>query len=292
MERPAIRLPPASADLPDIPAEAFDTILKVLKNLRGFNLDIYKEKCVKRRIAIRVRKTGCSSAAEYGELLIRDEAEPDRLLKVLTIHVSQFFRNPSTFHRLQDEVFPSLFSLCERENRESLKVWSVGCAGGEEPYSAALILRENFAEPISRRKVAILATDVDQEVLETAQKGIYREERLLEVPRQVKERWFREAEGKFQLAPEIMNMVTFRQSDLFDIGAFPESDLILCRNVLIYLERSHQEKILSGFADALRDGGVLVLGKAETLVGESRRRFQTLCPIERIYRKISLQAQG
>ena len=282
MERPAT----TGADLPEISAEAFGTILRVLKSLRDFNLDIYKDKCIKRRIAIRIRKTGCSSATEYGELLMRDAAEPDHLLKVLTIHVSQFFRNPSTFQKLQDDIFPYLFSRCDMDRRDRLKLWSVGCAGGEEPYSAALIIKEYFTDRLALQEIAILGTDVDQEVLETAKKGAYREERLLEVRREIKERWFRATEGKFQLAPEIINMVTFRRSDLSDIGSFPESDLILCRNVLIYLERSHQEKILSGFADALRSGGVLVLGKAETLVGESRRRFQTICPIERIYRVV------
>jgi chemotaxis protein methyltransferase CheR len=282
MEQPAT----ISADLPEISAEAFGTILRVLKSLRDFNLDIYKDKCIKRRIAIRIRKTNCASATEYGELLMRDAAEPDHLLKVLTIHVSQFFRNPSTFQKLQDDIFPYLFSRCDMDRRDRLKLWSVGCAAGEEPYSAGLIIKEYFADRLARLEIAILGTDVDQEVLETARKGAYREERLLEVPREIKERWFRAADGKFQLAPEIINMVTFRRSDLFDTGSFPESDLILCRNVLIYLERNHQEKILNGFADALRSGGVLVLGKAETLVGESRRRFQTICPIERIYRVV------
>src|SRR6266567_8260269 len=129
MKQPAT----TSADLPEISAEAFGTILKVLKSLRDFNLDIYKDKCIKRRIAIRIRKTSCSSATEYAELLMRDAAEPDHLLKVLTIHVSQFFRNPSTFQKLQDDIFPYLFSRCDpdrRDRRDRLKIWSVGCAGG------------------------------------------------------------------------------------------------------------------------------------------------------------------
>jgi chemotaxis protein methyltransferase CheR len=286
MENPATSSHPCGLDVLDISPEAFDFILNTLKELRGFNLDIYKEKCIKRRIAIRIRKTGFTSASEYGEFLMRNEAEPDHLLKVLTIHVSQFFRNPSTFQKLKEEIFPDLFALCERENRAMLKLWSVGCASGEEPYSAALILKEYFTDPLSRSGVAILATDVDQEILDTARRGVYREERLLEVPCRERARWFTPEGGKFKLAPEIMDMVTFRHSDLNDIDTFPESDLIFCRNVLIYLERSHQEKILKGFASALRSGGMLVLGKAETLVGESRLRFQTVCPVERIYRVI------
>ena len=286
MEKPAIGMRLSDADLTDISPEEFNMILKALRELKGFNLDIYKDKCIKRRIAIRIRKTDCSSPAEYGEFLLRDEAEPDRLLRVLTIHVSQFFRNPSTFRKLKDVIFPYLFTLCERQERERLKIWSVGCAGGEEPHSVALILKDSFSDLIARHETAILGTDVSPEVLEIAKKGVYRKERLLEVPLETRERWFAPVEGRFQLAPEIMDMVTFCQSDLFHTGSFPESDLILCRNVLIYLERRHQEKILLGFADALRRGGVLVLGKAETLVGESRRRFETICPIERIYRVV------
>jgi len=286
MVKPAPRIYPVDLDGSDISAEAFDTILRILKRLRGFNLDIYKNKCIKRRIAIRIRKTGCASAREYGELLMGDATEPDFLLRVLTIHVSQFFRNPSTFEKLKKEIFPDLFSRCGNEGRESLKLWSVGCAGGEEPYSLALILKEAFASPMLRTNVSILATDVDGEVLETAQAGLYREDRLAEIPMETRERWFTPEGDNFRLAQEIRDMVTFRRSDLFAVDSMPDSDLILCRNVLIYLERDHQEKILKRFADALREGGVLVLGKAETLVGESRRRFQTICPIERIYRAI------
>ena len=360
-----------AADGSDISSDAFDTILETLKRVRGFNLEIYKNKCIKRRIAIRIRKTGCASAREYGELLLNDAAEPDLLLKVLTIHVSQFFRNPSTFEKLKKEIFPDLFSRCTQEGRDSLTIWSVGCAGGEEPYSIALILREAFALPTAHTRVSILATDVDREVIEAAQSGVYREERLLEVPTETRARWFTQKGGTYRLAQEIRDnltiwsvgcaggeepysvalilkeafalamthtrvsilatdvdrevirsaqsgvyreerllevpvetrarwftqeggtyrlaqemrdMVTFSQSDLFHFDPAPDCDLILCRNVLIYLERNHQEKILRLFAESLRPGGVLVLGKAETLVGECRRRFQTICPVERIYR--------
>jgi chemotaxis protein methyltransferase CheR len=286
MIKPALGIYSVNTDGSDISSEAYDTILRILKKLRGFNLDIYKNKCIKRRIAIRIRKTGCASAREYGELLMSDAGEPDLLVKVLTIHVSQFFRNPSTFEKLREEIFPYLFSRCESAGRDSLKLWSVGCAGGEEPYSIALILKESFASPMTRTRVSILATDVDQEVLETAQTGVYREERLVDVPPETRERWFTPEEGNFRLAQEVKDMVTFRRSDLFDIDSLTDSDLILCRNVLIYLERDHQVKILKRFAEALHGGGVLVLGKAETLVGESRRSFQTICPIERIYRTV------
>jgi chemotaxis protein methyltransferase CheR len=177
-----------------------------------------------------------------------------------------------------------MFQRAAADGAGELKFWSVGCASGEEPYTLALILRESFTEQIKRQKVSILATDVDEDILEKARVGLYGDERLLEVPRAILQHWFSLHDSKHCLDPEIRAMVDFRQGDLFDVGSYPAADLVLCRNVLIYFERSEQEKILSGFADALGKGGVLVLGKAETLVGEARRRFEVICPVERIYR--------
>jgi chemotaxis protein methyltransferase CheR len=264
--------------------DAFEMIGRILKNLKGFNLDIYKDKCIKRRIAIRVRATHCASAEEYCEHLLHHEEELDRLLKVLTIHVSQFFRNPPTYEKLQQEVIPYLFSLCRAEGRPELICWSVGCAGGEEPYSLALLFREAFARELLRTPVTILATDVDEIVLNQARRGEFTEDRLVEVPAEMKRRWFTASGGKHVLAPEIAAMVQFRQGNLCDAAAFTASDLILCRNVLIYFEREQQEKIINRFAEVLRPGGVLVLGKSETLIGDCRHRFRTVCPMERIYK--------
>jgi chemotaxis protein methyltransferase CheR len=268
----------------DISADAFEMIRATLKSARGFNLDIYKDKCIRRRIAIRIRATHCHTAEEYGDLLRQNPLESDLLLKVLTIHVSQFFRNPSTFDKMRTEIIPYLLNATGTKEEEGLTFWSVGCASGEEPYSIALILKEFFPREAKKGRIAILATDVDANILEAARNGIYGEERLVEVPESMKERWFSKEEGKYFLTPEIKEMADFRKMDLFDRESFPESDLILCRNVLIYFEREQQEKILNGFADVLRRGGILILGKSETLFGSIRARFQTICPVERIYR--------
>jgi chemotaxis protein methyltransferase CheR len=270
----------------DISADAFDMIRSTLKSVKGFNLDIYKDKCIRRRIAIRIRATHCRTAEEYGELLRQSHAEPDLLLKVLTIHVSQFFRNPPTFEKMRTEIIPGLLKARATQGGDGLTFWSVGCASGEEPYSIALIIKEFFLKEAVKDMITILATDVDANILEAARKGIYGEERLIEVPDKIRRRWFRQEEGGYHLSPEIKEMVDFKKSDLFDRDSFPECDLIICRNVLIYFERSEQEKILNGFADVLRSGGMLVLGKSETLFGAIRTRFQTVCPVERIYRVI------
>ncbi|WP_243369857.1 protein-glutamate O-methyltransferase CheR [Geotalea sp. SG265] len=274
-------------DIPfDISPESFGTISRVLKSLKGFNLSCYKDKCIKRRIGIRVRATHCASVEEYCDLLLDSETELELLYKVLTIHVSQFFRNPLIFRKLREEIIPQLIRQCrERDDRE-LRLWSVGCASGEEPYSLALILREFFSDELHDLKVSILATDVDTGTLQAARTGIYGEDRMAEVSDFLRMRYFTAAGSRYQLRPEVKEMVTFRQSDLFDTVAYPASDLILCRNVLIYFERAQQQKIMKGFADVLEQGGFLVLGKSETLSGPSRELFKTVCATERIYRAI------
>jgi chemotaxis protein methyltransferase CheR len=266
----------------DIAPETFDVIGRVLKARSGFTLDGYKDKCVKRRIHIRVRATQSPSPEAYGLLLTESPAEQERLLRVLTIHVSHFFRNPTVFERLAGEVLPQLLA-----ERGELNILSVGCAGGEEPYTLALILRERFPQPLEEGRISLRAVDVDASTLEQAREGLYHPDRLAEVPPELLSRWFTPHDGRLRLAPEIRSLVSFSQADLNQPHEWPRCDLVLCRNVLIYFERERQETILNGFADALVPGGYLVLGKSETLFGTPRHRFKTFCPVERIYRAVA-----
>ncbi len=269
---------------PDIPLADMETIRFLLAERTGFSLYSYKDKCIKRRIGIRIRATHSGCAAEYCRLLLQDDKEILKLFKVLTIHVTHFFRNPSVFIKLKEEVIPALFDGAGAE--EGLTFWSVGCATGEEPYSLALLLKEYFGPLIARRPVSLLATDINGEVLDAARQGLYGAERLGEIPADLLERNFVSENGKFRLNDDVRGMVDFRQSDLFSGVPFPKSDLILCRNVQIYFERIRQEELLKGFYNALSGGGFLVLGKSETLVGDARSMFRSVCPVERIYRAV------
>lgn len=273
------------SDFCEITEPDFERIRRILKTLTGIHLSCYKDACIRRRLAARIRAVGCETAEAYADFLLWDKDEPALLMKTLTIHVSKFFRNPETFQKIRDEVLPELFSICRQEGRECLRIRSVGCACGEEPYTLALILRDSFGSDLSRTRVSISATDIDLHVLRTAARGVYFPECLEETPPAIRERYFRIREGRYHLLPEIRDMVDFHRDDLVRSECLQESDLILCRNVLIYFERSHQESILRRFADSLRAGGFLVLGKTESMVEASRRLFRTECPVERIYRK-------
>ncbi len=269
----------------DIQLADMEIIRCLLAQRTGFSLYSYKDKCIRRRIAIRIRATHCGCAGDYCRLLEQDDKEILKLFKVLTIHVTHFFRNPSVFKKLREEVIPALFDGADVEG-EGLTFWSVGCATGEEPYTLALLLKEYFGHLIARKPVTIIATDVNGEVLDAARQGLYGAERLAEIPQELLDRNFVPEHGQFRLSADVRGMVNFYQSDLFSGESFPRSDLILCRNVQIYFERTRQEELLKGFFKALAGGGFLVLGKSETMVGNSRSMFQSVCPVERIYRAV------
>jgi chemotaxis protein methyltransferase CheR len=182
---------------------------------------------------------------------------------------------------LRDTVIPAVLN---GENRGEVTFWSVGCSSGEETYSLALILKEYFSDRLSGCRVRILGSDISAEILDAARTGIYRPDRLEELPEGFLSRYFTPDRGMFRLHDEIREMVEFQQSDLLDCASFPPTDLIVCRNLLIYFDRARHESILKGFAAALSPGGFLLLGKSETLVGEARKLFTTVCPVERIYR--------
>lgn len=267
----------------EISPETFEKIGQLLKAHSGFCLEGYKDKCVQRRINIRVRATHSASSEAYCSLLSADPAEQDHLLRVLTIHVSHFFRNPSTFEKLSCEILPKLLHL---RAAQGVRLRSIGCAGGEEPYSLAIILREQFPEFVSAGAVSIHGSDVDAAILEGAGNALYHPDRLAEVAPELLARWFTPEGTRFRLHQEIRSLVDFQRADLNAQQPVEPCDLILCRNVLIYFEKERQEAILNGFADALAGGGILVLGKPESLFGKARARFRTVCPVERIYQAV------
>ncbi|HKK01547.1 MAG TPA: protein-glutamate O-methyltransferase CheR [Desulfuromonadales bacterium] len=259
----------------------YESVRRLIVERCGFDLGSYKNPCIRRRIAARIRARGFRSAPPYLEVLSREQGEPEALLSALTIHVSQFFRNPSTYAVLERQVLPKLFAVARPQDSRPLRLWSVGCAEGEEPYSLALIL----AELAPKDPVEILATDLSDAALQRAADGVFAAERLVTVPQEMRTRYFEVHGERFRLRREIRSMVAFRRHNLLESDAFPAAELILCRNVLIYFSREEQEEILRRFAAGLPSGGYLVLGRAEMLLGEMRRLFDIESPAERIYRR-------
>jgi chemotaxis protein methyltransferase CheR len=246
----------------------------------GLTTEAYKPRCLRRRIAVRMRAHGVTTYDEYLAILDRTPDEYQKLADALTINVTKFFRNLELWHRLKDVVVPELWKIPQRP----IGIWSAGCASGEEPYSLAMLFAEQRHGPLDR--VRIDATDIDRVCLERARAGIYPASVFSETPEQYL-RSYTEVEGSQRRVVEnIRQMVSVNRLDLTrDPPRRPPYDLIMCRNVLIYFDRATQEKLFATFADALRPGAFLVLGKVETILGPTKERLEMVDARERIYRR-------
>jgi chemotaxis protein methyltransferase CheR len=243
---------------------------------RGLNVSSYKEPCLRRRLAVRMRARGVHTFGDYARLLEETPGEFDLLLDALTINVTKFFRNPETYAVIRERVIPDLAG-----HAGPVAVWSAGSATGEEPYSLAIL----FAVHGGRARVRIDASDLDPGALAFMEKGEYGENAIADVPADLRARFF-SAGPPFRVADAAKRLVTPVRHDLTrDPPPKPPYHLILCRNVVIYFDRPTQEKLFERFYQALVPGGWLVLGKVETLFGNARTLFRTEDARERLFRK-------
>jgi chemotaxis methyl-accepting protein methylase len=250
----------------------------------GLRLASYKQPCLRRRLAVRMRACGAHTFGAYAEVLDAVPAEYDRLLDALTVNVTRFFRNPETWALLGRRVVPELWARPGR-----VRVWSAGCASGEEPYSLALLFAEHAAAgegvEAALARLRIDATDLDPEAVEVARRAEYPAAALAEVPPALLARWF-SAEPPHRVAPALARRVRVAVHDLTrEPPPAPPYHLIVCRNAVIYFDRVTQERIFAAFAEALVPGGRLLLGKVETLYGPARARFDLEEPRERLFRR-------
>ena len=264
----------------------FRALMDKITRDRGFRCSSYKDKCLRRRVGVRMRAKGASSYSDYANMLDADTHEYDRLHRVLTINVTKFFRNWETYAVLEQRVIPQLW---ERSDPQ-IRIWSAGCASGEEAYSIAILMHQHAAATESAERldgVSIVGTDIDAHCIGDAERAVYSETALGETPQALRARYFRTESTMRTVVPEAKRLVTFEQEDI--LQAAPPLDpvhLILCRNVIIYFQRDAQESLLREFHRILAPGGFLVLGKVETLLGEIRGLFSPVNARERVFRKL------
>jgi len=268
--------------LPERDAWAFEALKELFVREKGFDLEAYKERCILRRIYLKVRSRGYSDLGAYYRILSRHPEELEHLFQYLTINVTEFFRNPSAFQYLERTIFPRV--MAEHSPHGSFDIWSAGCSSGEEPYSLAIaMLRAKRKHRIST-SFHVLATDIDKAILARAKEGIYSRDALKNLEEEDVREFFQQEEKGYSVSREVRDCITFRTADVLKDKPGTMHGLIVCRNLLIYFSRENQEKVISGFSRNLVDGGYLMLGKAETLIGKNRLYFQSISPTERIYR--------
>jgi chemotaxis protein methyltransferase CheR len=253
---------------------------------RGFGCASYKDKCLRRRIAVRMRARGVHTYSDYARVLDSDQAEYDKLLDALTINVTKLFRNWETYSAITEKIVPALWAL----PIPTINVWSAGCSSGEEPYSLAALFHQ-YAEKVGglgqlAARVSVLGSDIDLRCLTAARAGVFAEGDFADTPPELRRRYFTRTDP-FTIVPEVKRLVRFERRDLLAESPPPGlHHLICCRNVLIYFDRVTQERLFEKFHAALAPGGFLVLGKVETLLGSARNRFAVVDGRERIFRPL------
>lgn len=264
-------------------ADPLADIARCVRERYGLDFRRYKPRCLIRRLHVRMRAVGAPDLESYARYLESNAEEAGRLFDALSINFSFFYRDPGLFRLLGGEVLPELARAIPTG---PLRLWSAGCAAGEELYSLG-ILADTVLEPGDRERLVLLGTDVDEEALEEARAAVYPPSRLAFLDNSLIGKYFHPdpGSGHLRVVDALRRRAEFRKADILDRAPWRRVALICCRNVMIYFEPQHQEQALERLAAALAPRGVLALGRVERLVGSSRRWFDTVDAAERVYRR-------
>jgi len=260
-----------------------EALLSFVKETRGFDFTGYKRSTIQRRVAKRMSTVGSERYDDYLDYLELHGEEFAELFNTLLINTTGFFRDPQTWEYVADEVVPQLLSSRERE--EPIRVWSAGCASGEEPYTVAMVLARVMGDSAFRERVKIYATDIDEEALDYARHGAYVPRAIEEVPHDALERFFERTDQRYVFRKDLRRCVIFGRNDLVQDAPISRMDLLVCRNTLMYFTAETQAHILRRFHFALDDDGFLLLGKSEMLITHT----DLFAPVElkrRVFHKV------
>jgi len=261
--------PPASERDAAVAEQLLQDILLQLRAGTGHDFKHYKRATVLRRIERRLQVTAQPDLAAYYQYLQTHPQETRELLCDMLIGVTNFFRDREAFDALERDVVPSLLKSLQdsRPPRDEIRVWSAGCSTGEEAYSLAMLLSEKLAQQDNPAKLQIFATDIDDRAIACGRNGVYPEAIATDVPPSYMRQYFIRENQHFRVRKEIREKVLFAKHSLLLDPPFSQIDLIVCRNLLIYLDRDVQRDIMQMFHFALRPGGYLFLGTSESADG-------------------------
>ncbi len=245
--------------------EEWMRIFKLLRDASKVDFTFYKKPTISRRVARRMESKKIETLSEYQKYLQSNPEELDALSRDLLLHVTGFFRDPDVFRALRNKFLPQI--LAQKRADDPIRIWVPGCSSGEEVYSIAICLLESLGDRAASTSIQIFASDISEWAVDRARAGVYLKDALKKVSQERVRRFFDRMNGDYRIKSGVRDLCIFARHDLAKDPPFSRMDLISCRNVLIYLEPVLQKKILASFRYALRGGGFLLLGKAETLGG-------------------------
>ncbi len=243
---------------------SLESLLGLVKESRGFDFTGYKRSSIERRVTKRMGEVGAESYDDYSDYLQMHGDEFAQLFNTLLINVTGFFRDPQTWEYLADDIVPEL--VASRPPDAPLRIWSAGCASGEEAYTVAMVFARVLGDEAFSERVKIYATDVDEDALDYARLGAYVPRQIEDVPHDALERFFERTEQRYVFRKDLRRSVIFGRNDLVQDAPISRIDLLVCRNTLMYFTAETQLQILRRFHFALDDDGVLALGKSEMLI--------------------------
>jgi two-component system, chemotaxis family, CheB/CheR fusion protein len=262
--------------------ESFETLLRYMRDSRGFDFTGYKRTSLMRRVRHRMDQAGYQTFEDYLDVLQASSDEFAALFNTILINVTDFFRDPQAWEFIQTDVIPMI--LAERGPSDPIRVWSAGCASGQEAYSLAMLLAEALGPEEFRQRVKIYATDVDENALTEARAASYEPKAVGSVPQDLLAKYFEQVNGRYAFHKDLRRAVIFGRNDLVKDAPISRVDLLVCRNTLMYLNADTQRNVLGRLHFALSPQGVLFLGHAEMLLSHTDR-FTPLDLKNRVFRK-------
>ena len=242
----------------------FEALLAHVTRARNFDFTAYKRAGLARRVAKRMQAVGAADHAAYLRHLEAHPDEVERLLDAILINVTAFFRDDLPWEYLREQLLPRV--LAAKGPGDPIRVWSAGCATGEEAYTLAIVLAEALGAEQFRERVKIYATDVDEDALARARQGAYAERDVAGLAPELVERYFERQDGRLMFRRDLRRLLIFGRNDLLQDAPISRIDVLACRNTLMYFDAAAQARVLARFHFALSESGFLLLGRAETLL--------------------------
>ena len=268
----------------------FEKFSSLVYDRAGINLHIGKKQLVQTRLGKIMRTEGIDNFSSYLDMILRDDSGNRlvELLDAISTNHTYFFREKEHLRWLNEHILPDIFKLESVKQTGQIRIWSAGCSTGEEPYTIAIDMLENYKFPFPV-EIKMLATDLSSKVVSIAQNGVYREEKLQNVPKHMITKYFQKgsgsADGLYRVNEDIRRKITFRKFNLMDPFPFKKQfDFIFCRNVMIYFDKQTQQKVVQKFQRYVKPGGYFVVGHSESLSG-IKHEFKYIAPT--IYRKMT-----
>ncbi|MDZ8226062.1 CheR family methyltransferase [Nostoc sp. ChiVER01] len=262
----------------------FENLLVYLRQSRGFDFTGYKRSTLMRRVCRRMQSLSVENFGDYLDYLEVDPEEFNYLFNTILINVTAFFRDSSAWQYLAEQVLPNLIK--NKKSSDQIRIWSAGCASGEEAYTLAMLMAEILGAEEFRQRVKIYATDVDEEALNQARLATYSAKEIQAVPDQLRQKYFEVVGNRYVFRQDLRRSVIFGRHDLLQDAPISRLDLLVSRNTMMYFNSETQGRILARFHFALTDAGYLFLGKAEMLLMHSSL-FTPLDLKNRIFTKVS-----